>query len=177
MVLIYILKLENSKYYIGKTTNIDSRLSAHMLGNGSEWTKLHKPIKIDKIIYDCDNFDEDKWTLIYMNRYGIDNVRGGSFCKIIIDKNTRNVISKMITGSTDRCYLCNSKEHFAKECIEYGYTFIRYNECEYWVLPELYNKDNYFAEHKYIKNLKSLKEKINIFGNKLEQMFNLGARS
>ena len=49
MVLIYILKLENSKYYIGKTTNIDSRLSAHMLGNGSEWTKLHKLIKIDNM--------------------------------------------------------------------------------------------------------------------------------
>jgi hypothetical protein len=170
MVSIYILKLANSKYYVGKTTNINTRISAHLLGNGSEWTKLHKPIEVDKIIYDCDHFDEDKWTLIYMNKHGIENVRGGSFCKIFLDRNTQHVISNMITGSTDRCYLCNSKEHFAKECIEYGYTFIKYNECEYWVLPEMYHNDNYVAEHKYIKNLNLLKEKIQIWGNKLEQL-------
>ena len=34
----------------------------------------------------CDDFDEDKMTIKYMYLYGLDNVRGGSFCRIKLNQ-------------------------------------------------------------------------------------------
>ena len=90
MVYIYVLQLDKDKYYIGKTNNPQFRLESHFNLQGSEWTKLYKPIQILELITDCDDYDEDKYTLIYMDKYGIDNVRGGSFTTIELDKFTKN---------------------------------------------------------------------------------------
>ena len=38
MVNIYILLLEENKYYIGKTTHPEIRLNSHFNHNGSSWT-------------------------------------------------------------------------------------------------------------------------------------------
>jgi hypothetical protein len=116
MVFIYVLQLENNKYYIGKTLRPEFRLEQHFNFIGSEWTKKYKPIKVIEIIPDCDNYDEDKYTIKYMEKYGINNVRGGSFCKINIDKDNIETIKKMINGSSDKCYICGNIGHFAKNC-------------------------------------------------------------
>jgi hypothetical protein len=57
-----------------------------------------------------------KYTLIYMERYGIDNVRGGCFCKINLDENEKKVIEKMIFCANNKCYNCGSKNHFIYDC-------------------------------------------------------------
>ena len=114
---IYILLLEDNKYYVGKTYNINMRLEQHNTSKGSLWTKKYKPIKILKIISDCDDFDEDKYTLNCMKTYGIENVRGGSFCSIELEINEIKIIEKMIKSATNKCYLCGSSNHFAKECV------------------------------------------------------------
>ena len=62
MVFVYILLLKNGKYYIGKTTNPKFRLEQHFDSSGSAWTRKYKPVKVEKIIPNCDKFDEDKWT-------------------------------------------------------------------------------------------------------------------
>jgi hypothetical protein len=116
MTNIYVLKLEQNKYYIGKTNNINIRLNDHMSGNGSQWTKKYKPIEITEVIPNCDDFDEDKYTKIYMNKFGIYNVRGGSYTKIVLSKEEISLLEKEITGSTDKCYNCNKPGHFSKEC-------------------------------------------------------------
>lgn len=115
-VVIYILKLENDKYYVGKTKNPNERMDEHMIGNGSVWTKLHKPVKIVDLIHNCNSFDEDKYTLMTMSKYGIDNVRGGSFSSIILDKDTIYHIKRSIHGAKDKCFKCGSSDHWASQC-------------------------------------------------------------
>ena len=116
MVYIYILQLEDNKYYIGKTENPEFRLNSHFDSYGSAWTKKYKPIKVLKLISNCSNFDEDKYTKEYMKKKGINNVRGGSYCKIKLDNDEINSIQKEINGATNCCYICGSNEHFASNC-------------------------------------------------------------
>ena len=107
MVYIYVLQLQSDKYYIGKTENPEFRLNDHFDSEGSAWTKKYKPIKIKEIIENCDAYDEDKYTKIYMSKYGIDNVRGSTY----------NTIQKEIDGETDKCYTCGKHvENMWKTC-------------------------------------------------------------
>ena len=116
MVFIYILQLEQGKYYVGKTTNYTFRLEKHFGCGGSAWTKKYKPINVLELIPDCDNFDEDKHTLKCMEKYGINNVRGGSFCEIKLSDNNIITLNQMIKGVTDKCYICGKLDHFANDC-------------------------------------------------------------
>jgi predicted GIY-YIG superfamily endonuclease len=116
MVYIYILKLQQGKYYVGKTTNPDFRLEKHFSSSGSAWTKKYKPISVLEIIPNCDDYDEDKHTIKYMEKYGINNVRGGSFCEIKLSDNNRITLNQIIKSVTDKCYICGKKDHFANDC-------------------------------------------------------------
>lgn len=118
MVYIYVLKLENNKYYIGKTSNPAFRMDSHFNENGSAWTKKYKPIKLEALIPDCDDYDEDKYTKKYMDKYGIENVRGGSFVSVELDENTISHLKNMSNGTNNKCFKCGSKDHFAKDCIK-----------------------------------------------------------
>jgi hypothetical protein len=116
MIYIYILELEHDKYYIGRTHDPQFRIELHFMHNGSSWTKKYKPIKVIELIENCNEFDEDKYTLMYMEKFGINNVRGGSFCEIKLSDEHISIIKQMLRGATDKCFICGSTKHFAKEC-------------------------------------------------------------
>lgn len=116
MVYIYILKLEKNKYYVGKTDKPEKRVIDHFTTKGSNWTKKYKPIKLLEIIPNCDDYDEDKYTRIYMDKYGINNVRGGSFVSMKLNETEIDILEKMQNGTTNKCFKCGKSGHYAKYC-------------------------------------------------------------
>ena len=116
MVFIYILGLLENKYYVGKTNYPSNRINDHYNGNGSSWTKKYKPVRICHVIPDMDTYDEDKYVIQYMNLYGIENVRGGSFSCLFLSSYTIDILKKMCLSANNRCYICKKNDHFSNEC-------------------------------------------------------------
>ena len=114
---IYVLKLEGGKYYVGRTNKkVVKRFKEHKAGKSSAWTRKYKPIGIEKIDLDGDKFDEDKLTKQYMEKYGIGNVRGGTYCQITLSSETIEMISKELKGGTNKCYNCGETGHYEQNC-------------------------------------------------------------
>ena len=113
---IYILKLGDGKYYIGKTKNVEKRWAEHITGNGSGWTKRYKPMSLIKTVVSTSFFDEDKYVKEYMSKYGIENVRGGTYSNIDLDANCISVLEKEIRHSKNLCTRCGRNTHFIKDC-------------------------------------------------------------
>lgn len=115
-ISVYILKLSNDKYYIGKSCNPPERIRQHFLLKTGKWIKTHNPLYVEKIVSDCNVFDEEKITLEYMYKYGIDNVRGGSFCNVNLTEEEVKYLKRQICSINDLCYHCHSNKHFTSRC-------------------------------------------------------------
>ncbi len=110
MVNIYILKLEDNKFYIG-TTNDDVNImcSHHKNNKDCEWTTKYPPIELSYYIISEYSIDIDKLTKSYMKDYGIENVRGGSYSQIKLDDSVIKSLEHELS-STD----INIKEIFSQ---------------------------------------------------------------
>jgi predicted GIY-YIG superfamily endonuclease len=155
---IYILNLENGKYYIGKSNNIANRVQQHIEGDGSVWTRKYKPISVKQILQNVSPFEEDKHVKEYMAKYGIDNVRGGSYVSEYLTHEEYSLLQKEIWGAKDCCTVCGRSGHFAKDC--YALHDIDGNEIE--------NETVYECEicHREFPNKEMCKMHINMCGNK-----------
>tara|TARA_R110001606_G_scaffold363029_1_gene516955 strand:+ start:942 stop:1313 length:372 start_codon:yes stop_codon:yes gene_type:complete len=84
---VYVLRLENDKYYVGITDCLEKRLYRHIRGYGSKWTSVNKYVEVVKCYKTLNaTFDEKYYTLLYMYLHGIENVRGWRWCKICLNK-------------------------------------------------------------------------------------------
>lgn len=114
---IYALLLVSNKYYIGKTKkDVTARFSEHYEGYGSAWTKLYQPLSIIEHYTSENQFEEDVLTKKYMIKYGIDNVRGGSYTNVILEDWQIKSLNNELKGVTDKCYKCGMHGHFASMC-------------------------------------------------------------
>jgi len=75
---IYVLKLDNGKWYVGFSGDAKRKIADHFHPTdpkGSPWTLVNKPQVVVAII-DGDRPKQKEVTLECMSKYGIDNVRG-----------------------------------------------------------------------------------------------------
>ena len=111
--IVYVLKLNDGCYYVGLTHDLNRRLSQHFGGTGALWTRLHKPISLEKVYFlnHGETDLENKITREYMNLYGEDKVKGGKYndiknvklcreCQTPMESSTRYVI----------CYICAKEQ-------------------------------------------------------------------
>ena len=85
---VYILYLEDEKWYVGLTHDVDRRFQEHCDGRGAEWTRIHKPIEIvnrwqTSVHKRAEGEDiENKTTVEMMKVFGRQNVRGGYYVAV-----------------------------------------------------------------------------------------------
>lgn len=147
---IYILKLNDNKFYIGKTNRtVKERYQEHLEGIGSFWTKKYKPLSVIKQIENSSPFEEDRYVKEYMAIYGIDNVRGGSYNQEELNGETIKFLKNELRTSNNECYKCGSTGHFVSECNyisidDYIQFFItNLNSVKYLIEEILYLKEKY----------------------------------
>lgn len=116
---IYVLELQDNKYYIGKTHNQKFNINYF---DDVAWTIRYKPIKLLELIPYSD-IDMEKITKKYIDEKTKENVRGGSYFDILIDKKNldekefnalRGCVRFVIQG--DKCFRCFNNDHYEEDC-------------------------------------------------------------
>lgn len=114
---LYVLECTNKKYYVGTTVrNLNDRVDEHFSNNGSEWTKKYKPIRVIESLNIINGSEEDIYTKKYMQKYGIQNVRGGSYSKIILDDYKIKALEDEFCTANNLCFKCGKAGHFSNKC-------------------------------------------------------------
>ena len=124
---VYVLELEDGKYYVGSSDDPEKRFLDHVSGQGAAWTREHWPIRILKIIEGASVFEEDKVTKEYMAMYGIDNVRGGSYVLPTLPPEDKRCLKKEIWMAKKLCMRCGRSNHFVTSC------FANRDICGEWI--------------------------------------------
>jgi hypothetical protein len=117
--MIYVLALQNNKYYVGKTLHHDcSRLNAHFAGKGSVWTQLHPPIRIVSLHPESSEVLEDRITLDTMQAYGWHNVRGGRWSQVHMVHPPPELAQhqRVPRRNNTSCFRCGESGHWSRQC-------------------------------------------------------------
>jgi hypothetical protein len=117
MINIYILKCENNKYFIGKINTKHIFKFKNFNSLLYDFTIKYKPLNLYKLIENCDMFDIDKIVKKYMYKYGIYNVRGGSYLDVELSIQQKKTLQSELYTTLNKCYLCG-KLHNHKVCPE-----------------------------------------------------------
>jgi cellular nucleic acid-binding protein len=116
MDYLYVLKLEKGKWYVGKTSDVMKRYQQHVEGKASAWTSKYSPVSLVESKPIISDHDENNITKDYMKKYGIENVRGGSYTQIKLDDSMISILNKEFLGNADKCFNCGLPGHFANKC-------------------------------------------------------------
>lgn len=114
--VLYVYELEHGKYYVGKTVNEERRHLEHMLGCGSAWTRLHKPIRKIKTEPLTSQEQETVEVKKLMRVHGIDNVRGGAYSQLELSNSNYNTLFQEFVHDAGLCFKCYGSDHMASNC-------------------------------------------------------------
>ena len=116
-MIIYVLELENGKYFVGTTNNLQETLEKHYIKKHCEWTSKYAYKDVVET-YEGEKSDETKTTITYMDRMGIENVRGGMYSKLQLTFDDYLNIRKNIYFNNGLCTACGKYGHILEECLE-----------------------------------------------------------
>ncbi|PWD01861.1 GIY-YIG nuclease family protein [Pseudomonas amygdali pv. lachrymans] len=96
---LYVLGLSDGKFYVGQAKDPDRRIRKHFSGSGSQWTRMHPPVKelmrkcLEDVDYRAGELAENELVLELMRQYGYENVRGGFFSNTSVEHVEKGLIS------------------------------------------------------------------------------------
>lgn len=117
---LYILKLEEDKYYVGVTSKkLDDRIREHIeqAETAASWTKKYKFVSCVYRRPVLDKFDEDRMTIIMMLNKGISNVRGGNYVRIELRDYEVKRIKDIHMNIRHINEVCGHSDCYMKPCI------------------------------------------------------------
>jgi hypothetical protein len=94
-LMVFVLRCEHNAWFIGQTKQRVQSLEEavkNVSPFGRRWIDLHKPLELKTKYVNCTVFDEIKYVKQYMSYYGIDFVRGGAYCEIVIHTELRKYL-------------------------------------------------------------------------------------
>jgi hypothetical protein len=113
---IYILRLQQGKYWVGYTT--EPICSIKTFRDLNDWVVTYKPKSIYKII-PAKAYRLDYEVKELMADAGIDNVRGGSWSDLVLPATVIRSLTTEIIGNPDKiCFMCQKQGHYVQDCPE-----------------------------------------------------------
>lgn len=120
---IYAIECKNYKWYIGRTFKpLETRFAEHLEGKDKSawWLKTHQPLKILFVKESLNKYDEDAVVFEYIEKYGIDNVRGGTYSQVDLTASQIKEIKTKIQSANNKCFKCGNSGHFANKCLSHA---------------------------------------------------------
>ena len=116
---VYVLELPNGRLYVGKSTNIEERISQHSAGGegGAVCAKGFKqriPTSTPRQT-DCESWERTE-TLTLMRKHGIGKIRGWFYTSPDLSPTLREHAFQQICEKFDLCRICGHGNHFATQC-------------------------------------------------------------
>lgn len=116
MALLYVLELRDDKWFIGSTNMIVGLLEWHKEGAGPAWTREYRPYKITRTFPNSGFDAETRLTKQYMQKYGIDNVRGGVYKDFNLPDIVKVKLEMDLFNPDVPCPKCSFLGHYEGNC-------------------------------------------------------------
>jgi hypothetical protein len=132
MTNVYVLELENNKYYVGSTDQYS--YNENIMSTAPLWTNTFKPVKL----LEFETFvDINKYIIKYMVRYGIDNVRGGIFNQFELTIQSRQDINRLIAKYNKENISDQDLNDFMNEVLDKSNNLLNISEGEFFIEPPI----------------------------------------
>lgn len=110
---VYVLQWPDGRIYVGKSQDIDRRISQHADEQGVQPREM--PTVTQPIIGDLESWERNE-TLEQMQRHGVERVRGWMYTSTELSEEQLDSIDSQIAEKYDLCRLCGQSGHFASQC-------------------------------------------------------------
>lgn len=109
MIIVYVFQCDNNKYYIGTSKEGVAKMELPL--NDLEWIKKYPIVNVIDVFPTPYSSIVDKTTILYMKKFGIDNVRGGKYRQFELSDFDKKKIAEFIENNNNVCEKCGSNDH------------------------------------------------------------------
>lgn len=143
----YCLELDKGKKYIGKTKKtLKERFHEHTnYIKSNQFVKKYRILNIIPLerLNKTTKCTEDFYVKDYMVKYGIDNVRGGSYTNINLSEEEKIILKREMDTANDKCRICGDNNCSTSTCLGNFFPSHKVHRNEVWRFLNGINMANY----------------------------------